>query len=98
MGMEILNTGQASAWTRAIQSCAGWDFYHLPQYHAIAESQREGAAFLFHFQEGDYSIALPLLVRPLDEIQGLSVKAAGWQDASSVYGYPGPIASHARLP
>src|SRR6266545_4689085 len=98
MPMDILTTHQASAWTRVIESCANWDFYHSPPYHAVAESFGEGFAYLFHYREGAYSIALPLLVRPLDGVTGLGEKAAGWQDATSVYGYAGPVSSHAEMP
>ena len=98
MTMEILTTHQAPAWTRIIESCANWDFYHSPQYHVVAESFGEGVAYLFHYHEGPYSVALPLLVRPLDDVQGLGEKAAGWQDATSVYGYAGPLASHSDMP
>ncbi len=65
------------------------DFYHLPGYHSLAERRGEGAARLFVHKEGGYSVALPLLLRPLD---------GGLQDATSVYGYAGPAASHEEAP
>ena len=40
-----------------------------------------------------YTIALPLLLRPVEASGG-----EAWSDATSVYGYAGPLASHAGMP
>lgn len=98
MTMQIWTTGQPEAWTQVIEQCSRHDFYHLPQYHAIAEDAREGKAFLFHYAEGAYTIALPLLLRSLDGLPGVPSDGVDWQDATSVYGYAGPIASHSDIP
>jgi dTDP-4-amino-4,6-dideoxygalactose transaminase len=68
------------------------DFYHLPQYHRVEEHRLKAAAHLFTYREGDYLIALPLLLRSAEEMQD------GWNDATSVYGYGGPVASHESIP
>lgn len=68
------------------------DFYHLPQYHRIEEGRLQAAAHLFAYREDGYLIALPLLLRPVGE------GAEGWNDATSVYGYCGPVASHEMIP
>jgi hypothetical protein len=91
MTMQVLTTDQPGAWLHIVEQCPRHDFYHLPMYHALAEDLGEGKAYLFHYAEGEYSIALPLLLRSLPS-------EAEWQDATSVYGYPGPIASHADIP
>ncbi|MBZ5603497.1 MAG: GNAT family N-acetyltransferase [Acidobacteriia bacterium] len=96
MKFEVLTTAQTAEWMQAIEPCAH-DFYHLPQYHAVAERSGEGTALLFHFLEDGYSMALPLLIRTLDDVPGIA-KGAGWRDATSVYGYAGPVASHAEIP
>ena len=93
--MQVLTTHQRLAWTTALEQCARHDFYHLPEYHSLAEEFGEGKAFLFHHVEGDYSIALPLLLRSL---AGLPGAEAGWHDVTSVYGYAGPISSHQQIP
>jgi hypothetical protein len=96
MKMNVFTTAQSSGWTKALEKCPH-DFYHGPEYHAVAERSREGQALLFHYDEGEYSVALPLLIRSLDDIPGVR-PGRDWQDATSVYGYAGPVASHAALP
>ncbi len=94
--MDIFTTAQPAKWMSALENCSH-DFYHLPQYHALAEWSGEGTALLFHYAEGEYSIALPLLIRTLDNIAGVHPRQ-DWQDATSVYGYAGPVASHSEVP
>ena len=59
----------------------------------VAEQHDEGIARLFAYSENDYTIALPLLLRLVD-----TNKPEGWTDATSIYGYAGPVASHEWLP
>jgi pyridoxal phosphate-dependent aminotransferase EpsN len=68
------------------------DLHHLPQYHRVEEHRLKATAHLFTYDDGDYLIALPLLLRPVGDL------LPGWNDATSVYGYGGPIASHQRIP
>jgi hypothetical protein len=95
MTLTELTTRQDDAWLRTIEQCAPYDFYHLPQYHALAEEAGEGSARLLVFAEGKHVIALPLLLRRLDEV---AESGAGWMDATSVYGYPGPVTSAEPIP
>ncbi|MDQ3621037.1 MAG: ATP-grasp domain-containing protein [Verrucomicrobiota bacterium] len=96
--MRILQLQQAEEWSSVLERSWQYDFYHLPAYHAMAEQQSEGTAHLFVYEQGDYMIAVPLLVRSVSEIPGLQELARPWKDATSVYGYAGPISSHANLP
>jgi hypothetical protein len=96
--MQVLSTNQSQAWMQVLETSTTYDAYHLPQYHALAEAYGEGTAHLFHYAEGEFSIAVPLLVRPLDAVPGLAAEGAGICDATSVYGYAGPIASHEQCP
>lgn len=91
MTMQVLETDQSVEWTEAVERCPRHDFYHLPNYHAMAEDAHEGKGVLFYYREGAYSIALPLLIRSINTL-------SNWQDATSVYGYAGPIASHEEIP
>lgn len=91
--LGIVRTGNDADWMNVLAQSVQYDFHHLPGYHRLAEHGREGTAFLFTYREGGYLIALPLLLRPVDEED-----PAGWQDATSVYGYGGPIASHELIP
>jgi hypothetical protein len=75
-----------------------YDFYLLPEYHALAEEQGEGDARLFVYTQDEYTLALPLLLRSLEGVPGFNGKGKGWKDATSVYGYAGPVASRADVP
>ena len=90
---RVLQSSQAQEWNGVLTRVAQHDFYHLAEYHRLAEERGEGTAHLFAYRDGVYTIALPLLLRP--------VEASGdgaWSDATSVYGYAGPLASHAGMP
>ncbi|MFD2098252.1 GNAT family N-acetyltransferase [Flagellimonas iocasae] len=71
-----------NAWGKIIEQFDEADFYHSYDYHLISRSEDEKPV-LISYQEGDKVIALPLLIR---DIEGTSLK-----DATSVYGYCGPI-------
>ena len=96
MKLDVLTLRDRDAWTRTIDHCAPYDFYHLPGYHALAEEASEGTAHLFVGTDGGHTIALPLLLR---DVQGHGpADGAGWRDATSVYGYPGPLCSPLEIP
>lgn len=84
------------AWDALLEQVPDHDFYHLPGYHAMAEARGEGQAVLCAYAEGGYTAALPLLLRPVAEVPTLEACAA--LDATSVYGYPGPIVSQPLPP
>ena len=76
---------------RLVPSDPGWDrwmtraphdFHHLAGYHAFAERMGEGAARAVVHVDGERFMAWPYLLRPLGD---------GAFDASSVYGYAGPV-------
>jgi Acetyltransferase (GNAT) domain len=96
--MRVLGTEQRDAWMDVLRTPLHHDVYHLPDYHAIGEAHGEGTARLFVYTDGPYTIALPLLVRALAGWPGLAGGGTNWHDATSVYGYAGPIASHAGIP
>jgi len=93
MPIQILGTANANEWLAILSRVRQHDFHHLPQYHRVAEERGDGKAHLFVYAEGEYTIALPLLLRPVD-----ATLPDGWLDATSVYGYGGPIASHENMP
>jgi CelD/BcsL family acetyltransferase involved in cellulose biosynthesis len=96
--LQILQPEAGNQWLQVLSQTYQHDFYHLPDYHKLAESQGEGLPRLFVYTEGQYLIALPLLLRPVESVNGLEKLGSGCNDASSVYGYPGPLASHQLLP
>lgn len=75
-----------------LERLARHDFHHLPQYHRLEELRLNATAHLFVYRDGDHLIALPLLLRPIGN------GPAELRDATSVYGYGGPVASHERMP
>ena len=95
--VSMLGVDEEQEWKDVLSSCAH-DFYHLPEYHRLAELSGEGTARLFVYREGEDVIALPLLLRAIRDVPGLEAEAGDWQDATSVYGYGGPIASHLDPP
>ena len=82
-----------AAWRSVLSQSHQHDFHHLAGYHRLAERRGEGTALLFTYREDGFLIGLPLLLRPID-----ADDPAGPQDATSVYGYAGPIASHESIP
>lgn len=91
--MDVLVSAETAKWMSVLERSRQHDFHHLPHYHRVAERCGEGKAHLFVHREGEYTIALPLLLRPVE----LS-EPEGWCDATSVYGYAGPVSSHEPLP
>jgi hypothetical protein len=96
--MRILTTNQREEWTRTVQRATQHDFYFLPEYHALAERRGEGEARLFVYEQAGHTIALPLLIRTLADYPGIGSWANPWRDATSVYGYSGPLYSHKDIP
>lgn len=78
-------------WHEVLNQADGFDFYHLPEYHLVAEERGEGTGVLFFYREASQMIAWPFLLRPLKAVAGLEVVGRELQDATSVYGYPGPV-------
>lgn len=96
--MRILTVAHAQEWTDVLRRMARHDFYFLHGYHALAEKLGEGSARLFVFESNGHLLALPLLLRPLGDVASGVPEAAGWHDATSIYGYAGPLASHTEVP
>ncbi|WP_158848237.1 peptidoglycan bridge formation glycyltransferase FemA/FemB family protein [Algibacter sp. L1A34] len=69
-------------WDSTIKLFVESDFYHTYDYHLISKKEDE-TPILIKYNEDDLVIVLPLLIR---KIEGTEFK-----DATSVYGYPGPI-------
>lgn len=89
---EILTTADEGRWREVMQQIGVYDFYHLPPFHRLAELRGEGAARLAVYTEDGCAIALPMLLRGIDT-PGSGRIGTGLNDATSVYGYAGPVAS-----
>lgn len=79
-----------AGWADMLASAGPHDVYHLPGYHRVAEASGWGEAWLHVVDDGRRWIALPLLLQPIEG-------APGRCDATSVYGYAGPITSTAPV-
>jgi hypothetical protein len=67
------------------------DVYHLPGYAAVEAERLGGEPVAILIEDRCGFLFLPLIVRPLPEDLGLG--DAGYRDAVSPYGYPGPLLS-----
>ncbi len=74
-------------WRRALRLFPDHDFYHTYDYHVLGTAGDESLPHLFCYQGRQCSIALPLLIR-----RG-HIDGRDFYDATSVYGYPGPLIS-----
>lgn len=64
------------------------DFYHLPEYVELCARYEGGRAAAFLSQKDDSSLLIPLLIKDIpQELQEHEVL----YDATSPYGYPGPL-------
>jgi hypothetical protein len=77
-------------WDTALSRAGRHDFFHRSAYHRAAEDRDGSTALLVAVEQDGMSIALPLLLRP--------IVGTDRRDATSVYGYPGPVSPPGELP
>ena len=77
---KILSLDQKDRWNTIVRSMNRYDFYHLAEYHQLEHS---GQSLLLHFSSKKTSLALPVILRPIDGTE--------YNDLTSVYGYAGPL-------
>ena len=75
-------SSKSKEWSLILQKSDSYDFYHTAFYHSL---DREGEGFMLYATNEKDFIALPLIIRKID--------GTIYSDATSVYGYCGPIAS-----
>lgn len=78
--VEIIK--EKEEWDALVGTIDNSDFYHTYDYHLLSKDSLDIPA-LFVFKEKNLIIALPLLLRHISDTD--------YFDATSVYGYPGPI-------
>jgi hypothetical protein len=66
------------------------DVYHLPEYAEFSARHEGGTPCAFYVKSSRRELLIPLLIRPLPAEIG---PPSDWKDATSPYGYPGPIAT-----
>ncbi|WP_203258670.1 GNAT family N-acetyltransferase [Hyunsoonleella ulvae] len=79
---DIVLITERSEWQKALQSVSNFDFYHTYDYHNLSIKKDE-KAILIKYTENDSCILLPLVIRQIEN--------SDFFDATSVYGYSGPI-------
>jgi hypothetical protein len=89
--VRLISIDQPGDWNEALACCGAHDCYHQAGYHLLAREQAEGEPLLFCFEDCGRHAALPLLLRSVAEVDGL--ESFPWREATSVYGYPGMVAS-----
>ena len=82
MNFKVITLDKPKEWEHILSLVKTYDFYHTPSYHQLEKS---GEARLLVFQEGSDVMALPLVVRKIEN--------TSFQDVTSVYGYGGWIRS-----
>lgn len=82
-----LLTPDHPAWMEALKRIRH-DTYHLPEYVVVEAELMKGRPRAFIYSEGAFSLLVPLVVR---EVPG----GGGFHDATSPYGYPGPVSNAA---
>lgn len=80
MSVKILES--KTEWDSTLKKIGDHDFYHTYDYHQLSKQSNERAV-LFVFSEHDVLIAIPFIIRPIEN--------HSLYDATSVYGYAGPI-------
>lgn len=75
-------SSKSKEWSLILQKSDSYDFYHTAFYHSL---DKEGEGFMLYATNEKDFIALPLIIRKID--------GTIYSDATSVYGYCGPIAS-----
>ena len=85
MADAALLSPQDPAWTEALGRVRH-DIYHIPEYVRLDAGLTGGTPVAFRYAEDERVLLVPLLLRPVPDTD--------LQDATSPYGYPGPVGSH----
>nr|WP_299172516.1 GNAT family N-acetyltransferase [uncultured Allomuricauda sp.] len=75
---------EKEAWNHFVSAFEDSDFYHTFDYHMIAKD--DGRPVILKYTKGSICIGLPLLIRQIPD--------STFYDATSVYGYPGPLSKN----
>jgi hypothetical protein len=81
MKAELLSP-DAPEWGAFLRD-AEHDFYHIPAYARFSAKTEGGDPCAVYVEDGQSRLLLPLVLRPVAD--------GTWRDATSPYGYPGPL-------
>jgi len=84
--VELFQITNRQEWRRVVSSFDCYDFYHTFDFNYISYCNNEGDPVLFYLRDrtNNGKFALPILFREISQKDG-------HRDATSVYGYPGPL-------
>ncbi|MEP7106547.1 MAG: GNAT family N-acetyltransferase [Ferruginibacter sp.] len=82
METKIIACSDKTEWNAVVAEAFQYDFYHCNSYNFLDQM---GSPFLFVVRDGSDFIAMPLVKREIEE--------TNFFDCTSVWGYPGPVAS-----
>lgn len=92
MSIDVL-TADDPQWNATISEMSG-DFYHTSNYHKLHETADGDQGLLLVYREDTRAVALPIIRRSLTTIDALASRFSDYYDATSIYGYGGPITNH----
>lgn len=78
---------ESDEWSRCLAAIERYDFYHTYSYHELSNAGEGEFPLMLCMEQGTQKLALPLIIRDVKGDKKL-------RDATSVYGYAGPISSH----
>lgn len=84
----VTSLAEPSTWLEALRSIGAYDTYHTPEYQRLAAPGSYETVLLSYEADG-VRVVLPLTLRPLPE--SVRIVTGYSHDATSVYGYPGPL-------
>jgi hypothetical protein len=89
--IDVIPLADALRWHEVLSQTDGFDVYHLPEYHTVAQETPGNQGVLFVYRESHQMLAWPFVLRPIGLLPGLEAFGCEIHDATSVYGYPGPV-------
>jgi hypothetical protein len=99
MGYTVVDASSMEKWNSYIRQIQNVDIYFTPEYCKIYEENGEGKAQLFIYEEGEYFVCYPYLLRNINCLQSLRSLPIQEQlfDIITPYGYGGPLCNATDL-
>jgi len=85
---ELISLDEPQRWAAALDKVSAFDCYHLAAYQRICCAGGAAKAYLYVYEIENDLVALPVLI---NAPAGFDWSADSVIDASSAYGYPGPL-------
>jgi hypothetical protein len=91
---ERVPVSDRQAWLDRLRGLGGYDTYHLPAYQKLC-GPPSSRSWLFRYADAEACAGVALTLRPLPPAVA---EASGYRfDATSVYGYPGPLLCESQV-